>query len=76
MERDVTERIRERAYELWVASGSPQGKSEINWLAAEKEVLATQVANKVRKSASRKSAKGKGLGPRTAASKAASKPAL
>jgi hypothetical protein len=76
MERDVTERIRERAYELWVANGSPVGESEINWLAAEKEVLATQVAGNVKKSASRKSAKAiLGLRPRTAAPKADSKSA-
>jgi len=44
MEQEVNEKIRERAYELWVANGSLEGQSEVNWLTAEKEVLATHLA--------------------------------
>jgi Protein of unknown function (DUF2934) len=39
MEREITQRIRERAYDLWIAGGSAVGHSELNWLAAEKEIL-------------------------------------
>lgn len=45
MEQAVTEKmIRERAYELWVANGSLEGQSEVNWLAAEQEILAACTA--------------------------------
>ena len=37
-ERDLSDRIRGRAYELWIASGS-HGEAEQHWLAAEREVL-------------------------------------
>jgi hypothetical protein len=41
MEQAVTEKmIRERAYELWVGNGSPEGQSEVNWITAEQEILA------------------------------------
>jgi len=41
MEHNLSDRIRERAYEIWVASGSPEGEAEQHWLTAEKEILAT-----------------------------------
>ena len=41
MEQNLSDRIRERAYEIWVASGSPEGEAERHWLTAEKEILAT-----------------------------------
>jgi Protein of unknown function (DUF2934) len=41
MEQNLSDRIRERAYEIWVASGSPEGEAEQHWLTAEKEILAT-----------------------------------
>jgi len=39
-ERDptLTDCIRERAYEIWVASGCPHGAAEDHWLAAEREI--------------------------------------
>jgi hypothetical protein len=40
MEQNLSDRIRERAYEIWVASGSPEGEAEQHWLTAEKEILA------------------------------------
>jgi DUF2934 family protein len=43
MEQNLSDRIRERAYEIWVASGSPQGEAEQHWLTAEKEILAILV---------------------------------
>jgi hypothetical protein len=39
VDQDLSERIRERAYEIWVASGSRDGKTDQHWLAAEKEIL-------------------------------------
>jgi len=41
MDQNLSDRIRERAYEIWVASGSPEGEAEQHWLTAEKEILAT-----------------------------------
>ena len=38
-------RIRERAYEIWVASG---GNAEENWLRAEAELLKNSVSRPVR----------------------------
>jgi hypothetical protein len=40
MEQNLSDRIRERAYQIWVASGSPEGEAEQHWLTAEKEILA------------------------------------
>jgi hypothetical protein len=34
----ATERIRERAYSLWVAAGQPEGRAVEHWLQAEREV--------------------------------------
>lgn len=30
--------IRERAYQIWVNQGSPEGRAEQHWLAAEREL--------------------------------------
>jgi len=40
MDQNLSDRIRERAYQIWIISGSPDGKAEQHWLIAEKEVLA------------------------------------
>jgi Protein of unknown function (DUF2934) len=37
-ERNLSDRIRERAYEMWIASGR-DGEAEQHWLAAEREIL-------------------------------------
>ena len=37
-ERDLSDRIRERAYEMWIASGR-DGEAEQHWLTAEREIL-------------------------------------
>ena len=39
MDHTLTDRIRERAYEIWVASGGAHGAAEDHWLAAERESL-------------------------------------
>jgi hypothetical protein len=38
-ETDLSDRIRERAYEIWIASGCRSGEAEQHWLAAEREIL-------------------------------------
>jgi hypothetical protein len=40
MERNLSDRIRERAYEIWLSGGCRDGEAEQHWLAAEQEVLA------------------------------------
>jgi hypothetical protein len=40
---NLEETIRERAYHLWIADGQPEGKAEIYWLNAQREILATSV---------------------------------
>jgi hypothetical protein len=40
MGHELEQRIRERAYELWVMSGYSHGRDEEHWCAAEREVIA------------------------------------
>ena len=47
MEPDLSDRIRERAYEIWIASGYRDGEAEQHWLAAEREVLSAQLCTAV-----------------------------
>ena len=42
MHQDLSERIRERAYEIWIASGCRDGEADQHWLAAEQEILFSQ----------------------------------
>ena len=44
MEPDLSDRIRERAYEIWIESGYRDGEAEQHWLAAEQEVLSAQLS--------------------------------
>jgi hypothetical protein len=39
MDLNLTDRIRERAYYLWLASGGSDGDAEQHWLIAEREIL-------------------------------------
>jgi hypothetical protein len=39
MELSLQDRIRERAYAIWNATGCMHGQAEQHWLAAEREVL-------------------------------------
>lgn len=39
MDTNLLDRIRERAYQIWCASGCPHGESDRHWLAAEHEIL-------------------------------------
>ena len=38
MENDRETRIRQRAYQLWLDGGSPEGKQEDHWAQAEREI--------------------------------------
>jgi hypothetical protein len=69
MDGELVSKIRERAYERWIANGSPEGQSEANWLIAEAEILATppDLSPESRKRTAKVSAKGK-LGSRTTVS--------
>ena len=40
---NVEEKIRERAYHLWIADGLPQGQADIYWLNAQREILTTSL---------------------------------
>jgi hypothetical protein len=40
MDRDVSDRIRERAYQIWMATGCRHGQAEQHWFTAEQEILA------------------------------------
>jgi hypothetical protein len=37
------EAIRERAYHLWIADGQPEGKADVYWLSAQREILTTSL---------------------------------
>lgn len=39
MDVNLTDRIRERAYYLWLADGCCEGGAEQHWLVAEREIL-------------------------------------
>jgi len=40
---NLEEAIRERAYHLWIADGQPEGKADVYWLSAQREVLTTSL---------------------------------
>jgi hypothetical protein len=42
---NLEEAIRERAYLLWVDDGRPEGKADIYWLTAQREILAASMEN-------------------------------
>ena len=46
LEQDFSDLIRERAYEIWVASGHHDGEAERHWLAAEREILQSEAVVK------------------------------
>jgi hypothetical protein len=39
-EQQILEHINRRAYELWQASGRPDGNAMANWIQAEREIRA------------------------------------
>ncbi len=73
----TAERIRRRAYELWLAEQQQHGRDQAHWLQAEREVLAEQAAKakpaRGRKSATKKTASKRPAGKTAAKKKTASK---
>jgi len=47
MEQNLSDRVRERAYKIWIASGYRDGEAEQHWLAAEREILSALQASAV-----------------------------
>ena len=41
IDQDLSERIRGRAYEIWIACGHRDGEADQHWLAAEQEILSS-----------------------------------
>ncbi len=48
---NLEEAIRERAYQLWIADGRPEGRADIYWLNAQREILTTSVEGSAREAA-------------------------
>jgi hypothetical protein len=42
LDRSLEERIRERAYELYVWRGNQEGRADLDWYEAEEELLANR----------------------------------
>ena len=55
MTQAIEQRIRERAYEIWMATGCENGLADLHWLSAEQAVMdeALQPAAKVMKKAAK-----------------------
>jgi hypothetical protein len=69
MEPALEQRIRERAYEIWNASGREDGRADEHWLSAECELLAIQPAAATIDGRPRITNKPKGKRPRVALSR-------
>jgi Protein of unknown function (DUF2934) len=41
--QNLDEAIRQRAYQLWIADGQPDGQADLYWLNAQREVLTTSL---------------------------------
>ena len=54
MDQSLENRIRERAYEIWVAHGYVHGQADQHWLAAEREILAASTVALARQPAPQK----------------------
>jgi hypothetical protein len=52
MDQNLTHRIRERAYEIWLANGCRHGEADQHWLTAEREVIQAEAAAKPEKARS------------------------
>jgi hypothetical protein len=42
--QDLEQAIRERAFDLWIASGCENGNAEIHWLTAQREILGASLS--------------------------------
>jgi hypothetical protein len=41
---DIERATRERAYQLWIEDGCPDGHADVHWLAAQREVLSASLS--------------------------------
>jgi hypothetical protein len=58
MDANLYDRIRERAYEIWFATGCRHGEADQHWLAAEREILqAAKPAIAAKRTSARKAAR-------------------
>src|SRR3712207_2674291 len=48
MDADVYERVRERAHQLWLQEGCPEGRGDEHWQQAQRDVLASLEATPAR----------------------------
>jgi hypothetical protein len=69
MDQSLENRIRERAYEIWIAYGCVHGQADQHWLAAEREILAASTPALAGKPAPKKKQRstGRSKGARTLA---------
>ena len=66
MEKSLEQQIRDRAYELWNASGREHGRADEHWLSAEHELLASvRARSSVPKAVPRSKRARSSLRPRT-----------
>jgi hypothetical protein len=49
--QDTEQQIRERAYQLWAEGGCQDGRAEIHWLTAQREILSASLGEIARVSA-------------------------
>ena len=42
--QDIEQATRERAYQLWIESGCPDGHADAHWLTAQREVLSASLS--------------------------------
>jgi hypothetical protein len=60
MQADREARIRERAYQIWVAEGRAHGSEEAHWHRAEREIAAAEARPAARRARPRATAGGAG----------------
>ena len=59
MDSGFEQRVRERAYEIWVGAGMEEGLADLHWLSAEQAVMGesvTPITKRAKKTAKPKSA--------------------
>jgi len=59
MSENLEQQIRERAYFLWLDAGRPAESSDVFWLAAQREIVSSQLAGMGHVKAAKSSSKRK-----------------
>jgi hypothetical protein len=70
VDETVTQRIRERAYQLWVSSGYCNGQADQHWLIAEREVFQELCSAESKAAPKKKTARSPVTAPKRKSSKA------